>query len=133
MPNTEAYDFMSTIIEHAQSKRFTEFHFIHNWSEYRFYKGKYRTFKFLIKALLKSSNKLFRSYCDEVINGTANFTRLLAYNQMQHVIAFYQQEVATLCNMIYEYEAYLTAGNFLYAFLGGGRADEHLVDFRDWR
>ena len=130
MYNTEAYQLMSTIIDQAQAGQFTEFQFLHNWDEYKFYKGKCRAYRLLVKTLQKSTNRLFKSYCSSVTQGSCNFTKLLAYHQMLQTINYYKTEIVTITDMILEYEAYLTCSNFLYAFLGATRAEEDLIDFR---
>lgn len=130
MHNTEEQELMTTIIEQAQSGQCTEFRFIRSWSEYRFYRGKRRSFKLLVRALQSGTERLFKSYCDSVIQGSSNFVKLLAYQQMQQIIKFYKTEIETITYMIHEYEAYLTSGHFFWAFLGGQRVEEDLVDFR---
>ena len=130
MYNTEAHQLMSTIIDQAQAGQFTEFQFLRNWDEYRFYKGKCRSYRLLVRTLQKGANRLFKGYCNSVIQGSSNFTKLLAYHQMLRTIDYYKTEIVTITDMILEYEAYLTGSNFLYAFLGGNRSEEDLIDFR---
>lgn len=130
MQDLEVQQMMLTIIEHAQSAKPTEFRFIGNWSEYRFYKGKRRFFKLLIKALQSGTSRLLKQYCASVVTGDTNFNKLLAYQQMQQVVSFYEHELQTVKDMIDEYETYLASGHFLWAFLGDPRAEEDLVDFR---
>jgi hypothetical protein len=117
---------MSIIIEQAESGQFTEFHFLQDWSEYKFYRGKYRSFKLLIGALQKNSKVFLKRYSKNIIDGSADFTELLVYQKLQQVITYYKQELEIINNMIREYEAYLANGNFFRAWLGGVRTE-------DWR
>lgn len=122
---------MLTIIEHAQTAKPSEFHLIRNWKEYRYYKGKRRSFKLLTKALRKGVDRLLTRYCDSVATGKENFNTLVAYQQMVEVLTFYERELATVTGMIYEYEAYLFEGNYVSAFLGEIRSDADMHDFRE--
>jgi hypothetical protein len=65
--------------------------------------------------------KLFKSYCREVSEGTADVNTLFAYIRLRDVIAFYEEELDTLQRMLDDYDNYLGQGNFWYSFLGGER------------
>lgn len=130
MTNTEMCEFMSTVLEHAQSGKHIEFHFLRSLSEYKFYKSKCRSFKLLVKILQKGADRLYRDYCNSVKIGTSNFTKLLAYQQMLHVIDFYKEDILTIIDMLCEYDAYLLEGNYIFALIGESRTEEDLVDFR---
>ena len=132
MPENETQQMILKIIEHAQSAKSSEFHFIRNWSEYRYYKGKSRSFRLVVNALTAGSKRLLKRYCRSIVEADGNLTTLLAYKQMLGVIAFYENEVDVLTNMINEYEAYLlTGGNWLFSILGEQRTEEQCYDHRD--
>lgn len=130
MQNPEVQQMLLKIIEHAQTAESTEFHFLRNWAEYRFFISKRRSFKLLIKAVQNGADRLFKNYCKGIVTGESNFTKLLAYQQLLPVIAFYQHELQVIADMLDEYDAYLAKGNFLRSFLGDPRAEADLVDFR---
>lgn len=131
MKSTELHEIMLTIIDHALTAKSTEFRFLRNWSDYRFYKGQYKTLRLGISALERGANNLYKKYCKGVSEGQSNFNQLLAYQQLQDVIKFYYHELWTITEMIYEYEAYLLSGNYLWAFLGSTRTEEDMRDFRE--
>ncbi len=131
MQHTEVQQILLTLIKHAQSAKFTEFQFLQNLSEYNFYKGKSKSYRILIKILKKSVNKLFRSYCKKIPEGTANFNSLLAYKQINQTIDFYKRELEIIGEMLDEYEAYLLSGYFFCALTGECRREEDLKDFRE--
>ena len=131
MINNEIQQAVLQIIEFAQTMKLTKFRFICNWSEYRYFKKKYKGYKIIIKALQKGTGRLIKNYCNSLVDGTDNFTKLVAAQQMSQVINFYAKEAETFYNMICEYEAYLTEGNFLSAFLGSPRLEKDLKDFRE--
>ena len=132
MPENETQQMILKIIEHAQSAKSSEFHFIRNWSEYRYCKGKNRSFKLVVNALTAGSKRLLKRYCRSIVEADGNLTTLLAYKQMQEVIAFYKHEVDVFTDMIYEYEAYLlNGGNWLFSILGEQRSEEQYYDHRD--
>lgn len=119
------------IIDQAKTTQLTKFRFIHDWSEYKYYKKKRKHYKWLTKTLLRSADNIFKSYCTSTKLGNANVVKLLAYVKLLQTASFYKQELVTITDMVYEYEAYLFEGNFLWAFLGEPRAECDLRDFRD--
>ena len=131
MQDYETQQMILEIIDHAKSAKLTEFQFIRNWSSYRYYQGKRRSYKLLVKALTEGRNRLIKTYCNSLDFGEGDFNKLLAFNQMQKVLQFYSKELYTVTDMIYEYEAYLMESNLLDAFFGGYRTDADLRDFRE--
>lgn len=131
MCNNETQQMLMTIIEHAKTAKPSEFRFIRTWKDYKFCKGKVSSFKLLVTGLNKTSERLFKRYYKGVLNCDSNFNQLLAYQQLQQVIRFYEQELTTYLSMVYEYEAYLMEGHYFQSFLGEIRADSDLHDFRE--
>ena len=131
MCNNETQQMLMTIIEHAKTAKPSEFRFLRTWKDYKFCKGKVSSFKLLVSGLNRTSERLFKKYYKGVLSCDNNFNQLLAYQQLQQVIRFYQQELVTYVSMTYEYEAYLMEGHFLSSFLGEIRADSDLHDFRE--
>lgn len=131
MHDDEIKQLLITIIETAKTTKLSEFRFIRNWSDYRFCKGKRRSYKLLIQSLQRVSGRLFKKYCSGVVNGTNNINQLLAYQQLQETMQYYTSEYNTYTDMVFEYEAYLMEGNYLGALLGDIRPYDDLRDFRD--
>lgn len=131
MSDKETQQLTLQIIDYARKAKLTEFHFLENWTEYRFYQERRRTLKLLIKTLYKGTDRLFEKYRQSIVSDTDDFTKLLAYKQMLSTIEFYKKELAVVTDMIYEYEAYLLEGNYINAWLGEQRAVRDLHDFRD--
>ena len=131
MCDNETQELIMTLIDHAKNAKPSEFRFIRTWCDYRFCKGKVNSFKLLVQGFNKTSDRLFKIYCDGVNNGAGNFNQLLAYQQLQQVIRFYENELVTYLSIVYEYEAYLMTGHLLSAFFGEIREDSDLHDFRE--
>lgn len=131
MQTSEVQQIILDYIKHAQAAKHSEFRFIRNWLQFKFYRRKRKSFKILLGGLNKSANRLFKAYCQEVTRGEANFNKLLAYQQVQLAIDFYTQELNIINEIIDEYDNYLAAGNFASSFLGAYRSEEDLVDFRN--
>lgn len=131
MQEDEIKQFLISIMEHASTAKLPEFHFIRYWSEYQFCRRKRTSLKLLLKTLRRISKRLFKKYHKSVCKDKGNFNQLLAYQQLQVTMQFYQQELQVYTDMIYEYEAYLMEGNFFAAFLGNIRDYADLRDFRD--
>jgi hypothetical protein len=121
MQDTEMHEMLLSIIKHAQTAKPSQFRLLRNWFEYTQCRKQCRTFKLALKALRRGTRRLLKNYCKGVAEGNSDLNKLLAYQQMQAVIAFYERELVTIGSMTVEYEAYLSAGNFLDAFLGASR------------
>ncbi len=110
------------IIDNAQKLKYIEFHYITSWAEFRHYSKLITSTKFIIRALKSSANKLFDSYCKDVIAGISAVNKLLAYSQLQDIITFYKKDLDTLRKMVNEYDEYLgNLGNLIGALLGERR------------
>lgn len=122
MNNSEANQLLLDIITQAQEGKSVEFRYITSWSEFIYYTRLSRSTKLVIKALSASADKVFKEYCKDVIAGISDINKLLAYSQLQDIIAFYNNDLAILKRMLDEYDDYLgNWGNFWHAFLGGER------------
>lgn len=92
------------------------------WGEFRYYSKWVRSTKLIIKTLRKSANNLFKEYCKDVIAGTSDITKLLAYQQLLDIKDFYEKDLKTIQSMLEDYDEYLgDFGNFINALLGGKR------------
>ena len=131
MLNTEARELLLEIIDHAKETKPSEFRLLTNWEDYRYYLGKCRSYKLLVKGLKKSSDRLFKKYCKSVIAGVSDLVTLLAYQRLINTMSFYQKEVETLQDMIDEYQTYMFSGNFFWAYVMQYPRDER--DLRDFR
>lgn len=120
MENNEQ-QILADIIERAQKGEFSEFHYIASKYEFRIYSHNVRASKLIIKLLTRAANKLFKTYCKEIVSGNEDLEKLLAYAQMREIIEFYRVELQTFQSMIDEFEEYLRQGNFWNMFLGGNR------------
>lgn len=130
MCNTETQQLLMNIIKYAKTAKLSEFRFIRNWSNYRFYKDQQSFLRPLVKGLYKTSKQLFKKYCKGVLAGEGNINQLLAYQQLCQITKFYQQELNIYTDMLDEYTSYLMKGHLISAFLGEPRADIDMYDFR---
>jgi hypothetical protein len=115
MADQETIQVIQDIINRAQEGRAFPFRTIIYWSEFQYFKGYARSNKLIIKLLKTSADNLFKEYCKDVIAGISDITKILAYAQMQDIIAFYQEELKTIQAMLDDYDEYL--GNF-WNFVG---------------
>lgn len=130
MYDKETQQLILKFIEYAQESKPSEFRLIVSWKEYRYFIGKCRSYKLLLKGLKKSSKRLLRRYHNSVLDGTSNFNTLLAYQRLVSTIIFYEKELATTKDMIDEYVTYLYDGNWFWSFIGFRRHDKDMIDFR---
>jgi hypothetical protein len=121
MQQTEAQQLLLDIINKAQEGKAQPFRTILYWSEFKYYHGLKKATKLIIKTLRISSKRLFKSYCEDVIAGISDLSKLLAHLQLLDIIDFYQQDLETIQTMLTEYDDYLGEGNFWYSFFGGKR------------
>ena len=120
MQQTEAQELLLNIIEHTKEPH-TPFTFIINWAEFRFCQQNHRATKLIIRTLESAAASLFKDYCRDVADGSADINKLLAVKQLEEVILYYEKELETLERMLNDYDEYLGQGNFWYSILGGER------------
>ena len=120
MNNSTADQLLQAILEQAESEP-SEFRFVTSWVDFVYCHRQYKATKLIIKVLKAASKSLFKDYCRTVTSGISDVTQLIAFTQLDDIIAFYENELSTLDNMLDEYEEYLWQGNFIYALLGGER------------
>lgn len=114
-------NFILDLIEYANTATPFTFRYITYWEEYRFYRRKLKATKLIIQCLQVGSKNIFKTYCCDVSEGSADFNVLLAYNHILKVESFYRKELDTIQKMIDEYDEYLGQGNFWKSFLGEQR------------
>lgn len=131
MTNTDFQQMILKVINYAQTNTQSKFRFICNWTEYRYFRGKRKAYKLFVNGLSKGANRLFKTYCKVIAEGSDNLNKLLAYQQMVQAVTFYRCEIDTINAMLSEYEAYLLDGNFLDSFLGNSRDESNLKDYRN--
>lgn len=122
MQDIEVQQLLIDILSQAEEKPMT-FQFITTWQEFRLYRQKAFGTKVILRTLKPAAKKLFKTYCREVGDGSADVTKLYALIHLRDVIAFYEGELETLQRMLDDYDDYLWKGNFWYSFLGGERID----------
>lgn len=123
-------DWLVQLIDRAQKKKFSEFQIIRNWAEYKAAREIRQALTAVTNCLEKSLRKVLKGYCKDIVKGTAKVDTILAYNILKDTYKFYQKELETINYTIWEYEAYLLAGNYLNAFFGAERTDDDLQDHR---
>jgi hypothetical protein len=121
MTDDEAKQLIADIINKPQEYDQLKFKYITYWNEFIYYYKLYISTKALVKILTNSANRLFKAYCKDVTLGTSDVSKLLAYSQLQDIIAFYEADVKTMKSMLDEYDEYLGKGHFWHSFLGGER------------
>jgi hypothetical protein len=123
MQDINVQELISQIIKQAEENTHTEFHLVDSWSEFSFYREQRRSLRVVLKALRESADDLFKTYCKEVSQGTADFTKLLAYQEFQDIVEYYDIELQVIHSMILEYLDYLASGHFLSALSGNYRSN----------
>ena len=122
MNKSESDQLVHDIISKAVEGQAMPFRPIKHWTEFRYYVGVRRSTKLIIGTLRNSADKLFKEYCNNVVDGTSDVTKLLAYSQILDVKAFYENELITIKKMLDDYDEYLGDwGNFFNAIFGGER------------
>lgn len=121
MTDQETTLLIQEIINKAQEGKAQPYRTILYWSEFKYYRGWTRSTKLIIKTLRISANNLFKEYCQDVITGISDVTKLLAYSELTDIIAFYENDLRTVHFMLTDYADYLEKGNFWYSFFGGRR------------
>jgi hypothetical protein len=131
MKDKETQQLIVSILDFARDTKPSEFRLLRTWQDYKLYKNKRTAYKLLVRGLNRTSNRLFKKYCTGVSIGEGNINQLLAYQQLQTTLRFYEHELEVFTDMVYEFEAYLMEGNLVYAFLGIPRTESELWDHRE--
>lgn len=119
---SEVRQVVGKLLDHARTDTQIEFIKILNWREYSFYQEQLESLKVVCRILRRSAKRLFSNYCKAVSIGAADSTKLTAYAQLNEILAFYEKDLSTVSDMIYEYEKYLIDHNrFIWALLGNRR------------
>lgn len=121
MNDTESKQLFLDIITRAEHGKPLEFSYITTWAEFRYYCRLKLSTRLIIKTLVSASDNLFNEYCSDIVSGSTDVNKLLAYSQMQDIIAFYNDDLTTIKKMLDEYDEYLGQGHFWHSFLGGER------------
>ena len=121
MTDAEVSDLILDIITKAQEGKAFPYRDILYWREYRYYKKWIFSTRLIIRTLAASAESLFDSYCEDVINGISDVSKLIAYSQLLDIINFYAEDLKTVTQMVADYSSYIEEGNFWYSFLGGRR------------
>lgn len=122
MTDLEISTIIQDILNKATEDESLSFNTIFYWDEFIYYQRMALSTKLVIRLLKNSANKIFKGYCRDVIAGISNITKLLAYQQLLEIIAFYENELKTIQSMLDDYDKYLgNFGNFVRALLGERR------------
>jgi hypothetical protein len=131
MNNLEDQKMIADVVRRAESGEHIKVEWLRSWKEYKTLRITAKAVKLLVDSLSRSEKSLFKKYCKNVKCGTADVTTLLVRNTLLNTIDFYKIELDMVLDMIYEYEAYLMDGNFLFAFAGEIRPISECWDRRD--
>jgi hypothetical protein len=122
MTDQETASLVQDIINKAQENQAQPFRHILYWTEFNYYRRCAISTKVIIKLVRTSANRLFKEYCKDVIAGISDITKLLAYQQLLDIVAFYENELQTIQSMLKDYDEYLgNFMNFINALLGERR------------
>ena len=93
MKDKETQQLIISILEFARDTKPSEFRLLRTWQDYKLYKNKRTAYKLLVRGLNRTSNRLFKKYCTGVSIGEGNINQLLAYQQLQTTLRFYEHEI----------------------------------------
>ena len=82
-------EFLSDLINTAETGKHEQFHFIRSWPEYITMRKIRRGQQLLITSIEKSLAKLFNAYCKAASAGESKVYKLLAYCTLKNILHFY--------------------------------------------
>jgi hypothetical protein len=122
MIDQETEPLIQDIITRAVEGKSQPFRLILYWSEFKYYKRLVLTIKLIIRMLNAAADNLFKEYCRDVIAGISDITKLIAYQEILEIKAFYENDLNTVNKMLEDYNEYLgDLGNFIRALFGERR------------
>jgi hypothetical protein len=124
-------ELFKALVEKALSEEHNAWEFIKNPIEWSvIHKTKTGLYK-IIELFKRVSKNLYKAYCKQVKLNNQDFGMLSALKQYEHCCSFYEQELATVLDMLAEYRAYLCQGHFIEQFIyQRNRESWHLWDHR---
>lgn len=131
MKDKEIQQLIISVLDFARETKPSEFRLLRTWKDYLLYRRKRTAYRLLVQGLTRASNQLFKKYYKGVSLGEGNVNQLLAYQQLQQALRFYEHELEVFTNIISEFNAYLMKGNLLSSFMGEIRPISDVHDFRE--
>lgn len=131
MKDKEIKQLIISVLDFARETKPSEFRLLRTWEDYTLYRRRRTAYRLLIQGLTRTSNRLFKKYCKGASLGEGNVNQLLAYQQLQQALRFYEHELEVFTNIISEFNAYLMKGNLLSSFMGEIRSISDVHDFRE--
>ena len=128
----EQEELYEALTQKALNAEHTEFEYIKNTSEFFIMKQAVSGLETVIKLYISICNALYKAYCNQVLEGRADFNMLYIFRQNQECITYYKRELEIAKDMLDEYWAYVWSGHFLDQWLFfRTRETWHLWDHRE--
>lgn len=118
------------LVETALANDSQPFQFIGSLAERSAAKTCVRATKKVVKLFKGLEENSAKSYVELIKNGKQSTEVLLANIQFKQCVKFYEKELATLKDMLKEYNAYVFSGNVIKTLLGIYRSEQDMVDYR---
>lgn len=118
------------LVETALANENQPFQFIGSLAEWSAAKTCVRATKKVVKLFKSLEENSAMSYVELIKNGKQSTEVLLANIQFKQCVKFYEKELATLKDMLKEYNAYVFGGNVIKTLLGIYRSEQDMVDYR---
>ena len=118
------------LVETALANDSQPFQFIGSLAERSAAKTCVRATKKVVKLFKGLEENSAKSYVELIKNGKQSTEVLLANIQFKQCVKFYEKELATLKDMLKEYNAYVFGGNVIKTLLGIYRSEQDMVDYR---
>ena len=122
MTDQETTLLIQNIINKALKEDAQQFQHILYWNDFIYYHKYAISNKLIIRTLKQAAKNLFKGYCRDVVAGTSDIAKLVAYQALLDITDFYVEELKTIQAMLDDYDAYLVdLGDFFKAIFGGRR------------
>ena len=118
------------LVETALANDSQPFQFIGSLAAWSAAKTCVRATKKVVKLFKGLEENSAKSYVELIKNGKQSTEVLLANIQFKQCVKFYEKELATLKDMLKEYNAYVFGGNVIKTLLGIYRSEQDMVDYR---
>ena len=121
---------LADMLSYAERGELPKFKLLQNWGEYSYQRKTRQAIGAVIEFLDKSAKLQLKNYCKDIINGSTDVYKLLAFTALQKILNKYIAEYNIITDMLCEYEAFLIDGNLLDAYFGAQRPADHQWDHR---
>lgn len=129
---SEEEEFFTALVQKALTQKNSDFDFIRSWPHRVAVKTYLTGIQSVITAFAKLVDSTYETYITQVNSNTQDLQLILALKQFKQCLDYYRKEADIVYDMLDEYWSYIWSGHILDTLVGKPRAEDDLVDHREF-